>query len=148
MATLMGQTRRRYEGLRAVQSDVLMAGKPTGLFLPHTTTYIYILHSHPPRVKFSPSFSPSIVSFPQLRLEEKQRAKRKLREAAAARMAQAASAGNHELAAELEKEATYTPVWFEKEYDPLTNQMMHVYRGGYWEAKSAGDWGRKLPDIY
>lgn len=63
-------------------------------------------------------------------------------------MAEAASAGNHELAAELEKEATYTPVWFEKDYDPLTNQMMHVYRGGYWEGKFSGDWGRQLPDIY
>ena len=26
----------------------------------------------------------------------------------------------------LEKEATHMPLWFHKEYDPLTNTMMHV----------------------
>ena len=98
---------------------------------------------------------PSLPSFPpfpanthtQLRLEEKQRAKRRKREAAAAKAAVAAANGNHLEAARLEKEASYTPRWFQKEYDPLTNTMMHVYKGGYWEAKLKGDW-EDLPDIF
>lgn len=98
---------------------------------------------------------PSLPSFPpfpanthtQLRLEEKQRAKRRKREAAAAKAAVAAANGNHLEAARLEKEASYTPRWFQKEYDPLTNTMMHVYKGGYWEAKLKGDW-EGLPDIF
>lgn len=85
----------------------------------------------------------------QYRLEEKQRAKRKKREAAASKAAKAAAAGNHEEAQRLEKEATYSPVWFKKEYDPLTNCMMHVYQGGYWEAKQTGNWDKlNLPDLY
>ena len=85
----------------------------------------------------------------QLRLEEKQRAKRRKKEAVAAKAAEAAAAGRHEAAAELEKEASYSPLWFKKEYDPLTNTMMHVYKGGYWEGKLAGDWGSvEFPDIF
>ena len=71
----------------------------------------------------------------QLRLEEQQRARRHKREAAATKAAQAVANGNHEEAARFEKEATYTPRWFKKEFDPLTQTMMHVYKGGYWEAK-------------
>ena len=89
---------------------------------------------------------PSI--FIQIRLEEKQRAKRRIREAAAAKAAEAAAAGNQEEATQLEKESTYLPVWFHKEYDPLTNTMMHVYKGGYWEGKLKGSWERELPDIF
>ena len=46
------------------------------------------------------------------RLEEKQRAERKIlkREAAVSKAAKAAAAGNHEEAQRLEKEATYSPV--------------------------------------
>ena len=73
-------------------------------------------------------------------LEEKQRARRRKREALQAEAAELATAGNHEEAARLEKEATYTPVWFKKEYDPLSNSMMHVYKGGYWEQKKTGSW--------
>lgn len=84
----------------------------------------------------------------KLRLEEKQRAKRRKREAAGAKAAEAAAMGNHEEAARLEKEAAYSPMWFQKEYDPLTNTMMHVYKGGYWEGKLKGDWGREIPDLF
>ena len=85
----------------------------------------------------------------QYRLEEKQRAKRKKREAAASKAAKAAASGNHEEVERLEKEATYSPMWFKKEYDPLTNCMLHVYQGGYWEAKERGDWDQlNLPDLY
>jgi hypothetical protein len=84
----------------------------------------------------------------KLQLEEKQRSKRRKREALGARAAEAAAAGRSEEAARLEKEATYAPLWFRKEYDPLTNTMMHVYNGGYWEGKHRGDWGVEFPDIF
>ena len=85
----------------------------------------------------------------QYRLEEKQRAKRKKQEAAASKAAKATASGNHEEAQRLEREATYSPVWFKKEYDPLTNSMMHVFQGGYWEAKQKGNWDElNLPDLY
>ena len=84
-----------------------------------------------------------------MRLEEKQRAKRRKREAAASKAAEAAAAGNHEEANRLEKESTITPTWFKKEYDPLTNTMLHSFKGGYWEAKLKGNWDEfDLPDIY
>ena len=54
-----------------------------------------------------------------------------------------------EEAERLKKEATFKPMWFTKEYDPLTNTLLHVYKGGYWEAKQAGDWDKlNLPDIF
>lgn len=85
----------------------------------------------------------------KVRLEEKQRAKRRKREAAASKAAEAAAAGDMAEAERLEKEANYTPYWFKKEYDPLTNTMMHIYKGGYWEAKERADWeGLDLPDLY
>ena len=84
----------------------------------------------------------------QLRLEEKQRAKRREREEAAARAAQAAAEGNHEEASRLEQAATYCPLWFRKEFDSVTNSMMHVYRGGYWEGKNSGWRGVEFPDIF
>ena len=99
----------------------------------------------PPSPSF-PSLPPSFLS--QLRLEEKQRAKRRRREAAAARAAQAAATGDLEVATQLEREATYSPTWFHKEYDSVTNAMMHVYKGGYWEGKRSGDWGVQFPDIF
>ena len=91
----------------------------------------------------------SLFPSPQIRLEEKQRAKRRKREAAASKAAEAAAMGNLEEAERLEKEANYSPFWFNKEYDPLSNTMMHVYKGGYWEAKERGNWTElSLPDLY
>ena len=84
----------------------------------------------------------------QVRLEEKQRAKRRTREAAVAQAAQAATEGDHREATRLEREATYCPFWFRKEYDSVTNTMMHVYRGGYWEGKHRGWAGVEFPDIF
>ena len=79
----------------------------------------------------------------QVRLEEKQRAKRRKHEAAAAKAAQAVAAGDHEEATRLEREATYSPMWFQKEYDSVTNTMMHVYKGGYWRGSTVGTGGCK-----
>ena len=84
----------------------------------------------------------------QVRLEEKQRSKRRKREALAAEAAEAAAAGNLEEAKRLQEEAASSPLWFKKECDPLTGTMLHVYQGGYWEAKMKGDWGREMPDIF
>ena len=83
----------------------------------------------------------------KLRLEEKQRAKRRVRESAAQRAAEAAARGDKELAEKLEKEATYSPVWFQKQYDHHANAMFHQYKGGYWEAKQKGKFP-ELPDLY
>lgn len=71
-----------------------------------------------------------------------------MRESLQAKAAEAAERGNTEEAAKLEKEAAYSPTWFIKEYDPYTNSMMHVYKGGYWEYKKKGEWPSDLPDIY
>lgn len=67
----------------------------------------------------------------------------------AAKAAEAAAAGNMEEAERLEKASTITPFWFSKEFDHLTNSIMHVYKGGYWEAKQQGNWKQfNLPDIF
>ncbi len=82
-------------------------------------------------------------------MEEKQRARRRKREAIAARAAEAAEAGNTEEAERLKKESTITPTWFSKEYDQLTGAMMHIYKGGYWETKAKQEWHKlSLPDIF
>ena len=87
-------------------------------------------------------------SYVQVRLEEKQRGKRHKREAAAAKAAEAAARGDHDEATRLEAASTYSPLWFQKEYDSVTNSMIHVYKGGYWEGKYSGKWGVRFPDIF
>lgn len=41
----------------------------------------------------------------------------------------------------------YAPKWFTKRVDPDTKESLWVYRGGYWSAKVAGDFG-ETPDIF
>uniref|UniRef100_A0A8C0J8I7 Oxysterol-binding protein n=1 Tax=Chelonoidis abingdonii TaxID=106734 RepID=A0A8C0J8I7_CHEAB len=65
------------------------------------------------------------------RLEEKQRAVRRRREAEAVEAL----------------EEGYTPLWFERKVDPLTGELICVYKGGYWEAKEKQDWDL-CPDIF
>ena len=84
----------------------------------------------------------------QVLLEEKQRARRRAREALQAEAAEASAAGNHSEAERLEREAAHSPVWFRKEYDTYSNTMMYVYTGGYWEGKAKGDFGRDLVNIF
>ena len=82
-------------------------------------------------------------------LEEKQRERRRKREAIQIQAAEAASLGNHEEAKRLEKEAAYTPTWFHKEFDPYSNTMLYVYNGGYWECKEKREWMKlSLTDIF
>lgn len=89
-----------------------------------------------------------IPLFLQILLEEKQRARRRQREALQAQAAEASAAGNHSEAQRLEMEATHSPFWFQKEYDTFSNTMMHVYKGGYWEGKAKGDFGKKFVNIF
>ncbi|XP_014064477.1 oxysterol-binding protein 1 isoform X3 [Salmo salar] len=41
----------------------------------------------------------------------------------------------------------YESMWFERTEDAVTGESMHVYKGGYWEAKDHGSWDM-CPDIY
>ncbi|XP_060105817.1 oxysterol-binding protein 2 isoform X2 [Heteronotia binoei] len=70
------------------------------------------------------------------RLEEKQRAVRRQREAAAV------------VALEEGKDYEgYIPLWFERKVDPATGELICVYKGGYWEAKEKQDWSM-CPNIF
>ncbi|EAS03629.2 oxysterol-binding protein (macronuclear) [Tetrahymena thermophila SB210] len=70
----------------------------------------------------------SIASEEKLRLEQKQRARRKENE----------QSGQH-----------HKIVFFEEKMDPLTGEKEYKYKGGYWEARDKGDWsGLGLLDIY
>uniref|UniRef100_A0A663LX83 Oxysterol-binding protein n=1 Tax=Athene cunicularia TaxID=194338 RepID=A0A663LX83_ATHCN len=65
------------------------------------------------------------------RLEEKQRAVRRRREAEAVEAL----------------EEGYIPLWFERKVDAVTGELICVYKGGYWEAKDKQDWST-CPDIF
>ncbi|XP_057178505.1 oxysterol-binding protein 2 isoform X2 [Triplophysa rosa] len=68
------------------------------------------------------------------RLEEKQRATRRRREAS-----MAIDDGR-----EFEG---YKPMWFHKRMDETTGDLTFVYKGGYWEAKERQNWN-ECPDIF
>jgi len=43
----------------------------------------------------------------------------------------------------------WEPIWFRKQQDDkVQGRLMHVYKGGYWEAKESGKWPERLPDLY
>jgi hypothetical protein len=86
----------------------------------------------------------------KLRLEEKQRAARKLREAAQTESNEKFSNENddsqinqHDLTTSNDNKAA----WFKKIIDPYTNQCIHVTNNEYWDCKERQDWNR-CPDIY
>ncbi|NXI04234.1 OSBP1 protein, partial [Pachycephala philippinensis] len=95
------------------------------------------------------------------RLEEKQRLSRKRREAEAARATEDGKAGlsrGHvpprcppQAVTPLCPPGTpcdpYKPLWFERKKDPVTQELAHVYKGGYWESKEKQDWSL-CPDIF
>uniref|UniRef100_A0A3B4G9E6 Oxysterol-binding protein n=1 Tax=Pundamilia nyererei TaxID=303518 RepID=A0A3B4G9E6_9CICH len=68
------------------------------------------------------------------RLEEKQRSTRRERE----REAVKAASGHPD---------TYQALWFEKMDDPVSGETLHIYKGGYWEAKEQGNWDM-CPDVF
>ncbi|KAM4564350.1 oxysterol-binding protein 1-like isoform 1-T2 [Fundulus diaphanus] len=75
------------------------------------------------------------------RLEEKQRSARREREREAA--SQRTSSQSEEGA----PHDTHKALWFESCEDQITGEQVHIYKGGYWEAKELGDW-EGCPDIY
>uniref|UniRef100_A0A671YFH3 Oxysterol-binding protein n=1 Tax=Sparus aurata TaxID=8175 RepID=A0A671YFH3_SPAAU len=73
------------------------------------------------------------------RLEEKQRITRREREREAVKAASSPEEGAHQ--------DNYQAMWFEKLDDPVSGETLHVYKGGYWEAKEQGSWDT-CPDIF
>ncbi|KAJ8956395.1 hypothetical protein NQ318_015133 [Aromia moschata] len=72
----------------------------------------------------------------KLRLEEKQRAVRRQREAEA-----------ESAAAEGRPYEPYRPLWFEQMKEDDSDVIHHVYKGTYWESKERQDWAQ-CPDIF
>ncbi|XP_034547851.1 oxysterol-binding protein 2 isoform X1 [Notolabrus celidotus] len=70
------------------------------------------------------------------RLEEKQRAVRRRREAEAT-----------DALDEGREYEGYQPLWFHQRRDSVTGETNFVYKGGYWEAKEKQDWSM-CPDIF
>ncbi|KAM6931068.1 oxysterol-binding protein 2 isoform 2-T2 [Xenentodon cancila] len=70
------------------------------------------------------------------RLEEKQRAVRRRREAEAS-----------EALDEGRDYEGYQPLWFHQRRDSITGETSFVFKGGYWEAKESQDWSM-CPDIF
>ncbi|XP_029018100.1 oxysterol-binding protein 2 isoform X2 [Betta splendens] len=70
------------------------------------------------------------------RLEEKQRAVRRRREAEAS-----------DALDEGREYEGYQPLWFHQRRDSVTGETNFVYKGGYWEAKERQDWSM-CPDIF
>ncbi|KAM8866252.1 oxysterol-binding protein 2 isoform 1-T1 [Synchiropus picturatus] len=76
------------------------------------------------------------------RLEEKQRAVRRRREA------EASEALDEECDYDPGREFEgYQPLWFQQRRNSVTGETSFVYKGGYWEAKERQDWG-PCPDIF
>uniref|UniRef100_A0A3P8RUX4 Oxysterol-binding protein n=1 Tax=Amphiprion percula TaxID=161767 RepID=A0A3P8RUX4_AMPPE len=71
------------------------------------------------------------------RLEEKQRTARREREREAVKAAKDSPPHT----------PNYQALWFEKIDDPVSGETLHVYKGGYWEAKDQGSWDM-CPDIF
>ncbi|KAK1889947.1 Oxysterol-binding protein 1 [Dissostichus eleginoides] len=75
------------------------------------------------------------------RLEEKQRIVRREREREAA---------SQRTASQSEEGAphdSHLALWFDRCEDQITGEQVHIYKGGYWEAKDRGIW-EGCPDIY
>lgn len=73
------------------------------------------------------------------RLEEKQRATRRERDREAVKAANSPEEGT--------PSDNYQAMWFEKINDPVSGDALHVYKGGYWEAKEQGSWDM-CPEIF
>uniref|UniRef100_A0A8C6LV79 Oxysterol-binding protein n=1 Tax=Nothobranchius furzeri TaxID=105023 RepID=A0A8C6LV79_NOTFU len=73
------------------------------------------------------------------RLEEKQRSVRREREREAVKASSTPEEDAHP--------DSYQALWFEKIHDSVSGETLHVYKGGYWEAKDQGSW-EMCPDIF
>ncbi|XP_063740174.1 oxysterol-binding protein 1 isoform X5 [Eleginops maclovinus] len=86
------------------------------------------------------------------RLEEKQRIVRREREREAVK---AASTPEEAVTEDSINDSplksahpdNYQAMWFEKLDDPASGETLHVYKGGYWEAKEQGSWDA-CPEIF
>jgi hypothetical protein len=72
----------------------------------------------------------------KVRLEEKQRAERRRKEAEAADQGQE----DHE-------PQSHDPLWFTKSEDPDTGAVMYAFNHKYWDCKTRQEWS-PCPDIY
>lgn len=72
----------------------------------------------------------------KLRLEEQQRQRRRQRETEA-----------EKATAEGRPYPIFEPIWFRKEKEEGTDNVIHVYNGQYWDCKSKQDWS-KCPSIF
>lgn len=72
-------------------------------------------------------------------LEEKQRARKKLRESQLNLQTSSSSSGAALYPSE--------PIWFRRHLDPLTKRNIYIYKGGYWESKANQDWSM-CPNIF
>uniref|UniRef100_A0A3B3B8Y1 Oxysterol-binding protein n=1 Tax=Oryzias melastigma TaxID=30732 RepID=A0A3B3B8Y1_ORYME len=73
------------------------------------------------------------------RLEEKQRFARREREREAVKAVSLDEEGTHQ--------DNYQPLWFKNTEDAVSGETLHVYKGGYWEAKEQGLWDM-CPEIF
>ncbi|XP_034455499.1 oxysterol-binding protein 1-like isoform X6 [Hippoglossus hippoglossus] len=89
------------------------------------------------------------------RLEEKQRTVRREREREAVKAvcspeeadAQETGTEASEVSDESAHQDNHQALWFEKIDDPVSGETLHIYKGGYWEAKEQGGWDI-CPDIF
>ena len=68
-----------------------------------------------------------IATYEKLRLEDEQRARRKIRK---------------------EKGEIWDPRWFKLEYDADVGKETWKYKGGYFEKRKEGSWGTDFPKIF
>uniref|UniRef100_A0A8C3AA12 Oxysterol-binding protein n=1 Tax=Cyclopterus lumpus TaxID=8103 RepID=A0A8C3AA12_CYCLU len=78
------------------------------------------------------------------RLEEKQRSVRREREREAATVEEDSLT---DLSLKSAPHDSYQALWFERCEDQITGEQIHIYKGGYWEAKDCGSW-EGCPDIF
>ncbi|XP_028330380.1 oxysterol-binding protein 1-like isoform X1 [Gouania willdenowi] len=88
------------------------------------------------------------------RLEEKQRSVRREREREAASQrtsSQSEDAVDEDCLTDPSLKSahhdSHQAIWFERCEDRITGEHIHIYKGGYWEAKDRGSW-EGCPDIF
>lgn len=73
----------------------------------------------------------------KLRLEEKQRLKRKERN----------NTPSEDVMENSDNHQSYEPIWFQRKKDKCTGVVSYVYNHQYWQCKKKGDWSQ-CPDIF
>uniref|UniRef100_A0A8C7Z296 Oxysterol-binding protein n=1 Tax=Oryzias sinensis TaxID=183150 RepID=A0A8C7Z296_9TELE len=89
------------------------------------------------------------------RLEEKQRFARRERERESVKGvtlaeeadAQESAAAESDISSESTHQDIYQPLWFKKIEEVASGETLHIYKGGYWEAKEQGVWDM-CPEIF